>query len=86
MDYVELSIESLSSRRNVPDFHKVSLLAALPHFSSAQQLAGEQRREKEKKSERKCSNQNIFPYFSHVCWRERKEEFLIQFISSPEVK
>lgn len=36
-----------------------------------------------KKREWNCSHQNIFPYFLHICWRERKEEFLIQFISSP---
>lgn len=64
MDYVELSFESLSSRRNVPDFHKVSLLAALPHFSSAQQLAGEQRREKEKK--RKGSGNVLIKIFSPI--------------------
>lgn len=42
--------------------------------------------DEEKKREWKCSNQNIFPYFLRMYWRERKEELLIQFISSPEIK
>lgn len=48
MNYVELNFESFHSNRNVPDFQKISLLAALPHFSSAQQLAGEQQQKKKR--------------------------------------
>lgn len=40
---------------------------------------------KRKKMQWKCSNQNIFPYF-YTHWREIKEEFPTQFISSPEIK
>lgn len=49
MNYVELNFESFNSHRNVPDFQKISLLTALPHFSSAPQLAGKQQLRKERK-------------------------------------
>jgi len=48
VNYVELNFESFNSHRNVPDFQKISLLAALPHFSLPQELVGEQQGEKEK--------------------------------------
>lgn len=48
MNYVELNFESFNSHRNVPDFQKISLLTALPHFSSAPQLAGKQQLGKER--------------------------------------
>lgn len=49
MNYVELNFESFNSHRNVPDFQKISFLTALPHFSSAPQLAGKQQLRKERK-------------------------------------
>lgn len=48
VNYVEHNSESFNSHRTVSDFQKISLLTALLHSSSAQQPAGEQRREEEK--------------------------------------
>lgn len=85
LNYVEHNSESFNSQRNVSDFQKTSLLSHSPSTLLISSTAGWRTAPRGRKGSENVLIKIFFPIF-HTHWREIKEEFPTQFISSPEIK